>query len=263
MSGRRTERGLALVSVLWGVAILSIVAAAMLTASLTTAYVGRNTWNATRAGSLDEAAINHAILALMDARAPPPVDNSPASFRFAGDTVRVWIQDESGRINLNFASPEVLERLFANAGAPHDRATALAERIVARRTPTDAQGAPKPILFHDVAELLQVDGMTPALYARVAPAFTVYGRDGGINQDAASRQVLLALPGMDDKMVDDRLRMRIAPPPGTQPTAPRAMVNATFTVTAESHVGPARAVRVAVVQFTGDRTKPYWFLSWQ
>jgi general secretion pathway protein K len=106
MTASRSQRGLALVSVLWGVAILSIVAAAMLTSSLTTAYVGRNVWNATRGATLDEAAINRTILALMDSRAKsqPRVDGAARIVTFDGSPVKVWIQDESGRINLNLAA---------------------------------------------------------------------------------------------------------------------------------------------------------------
>ena len=87
------ERGLALVSVLWGVAILSLIAAAMLSASLTTAQIGHNSWNAARAGSVADGAVNQAILWLLDDRAQPRVDGTAATSAFDGVPVRVWLQD--------------------------------------------------------------------------------------------------------------------------------------------------------------------------
>ena len=83
------ERGLALVSVLWGVAILSLIAAAMLSASLTTAQIGHNSWSAARAGSIADAAVNQAILSLLDDRAQPRVDGTSSTSAFDGVPVRL------------------------------------------------------------------------------------------------------------------------------------------------------------------------------
>lgn len=263
----RAQRGLALVSVLWGVAILSVIAAAMLTSSLTTAYVGRNVWNATRGGTLDEAAINRTILALMDDRAgrQPRVDGVSGMRRFDGAAVRVWVQDESGRINVNFAGKDVLQSLFVSAGVERSAAALLAERIVAAHgdlANPAAAGTP-PIAFRNADDLLAVPGMSKALYGRIRPLITVYGRSATVNPAVAPRAVLLALPGATASSVDDALHAREQALAANPPAAALAAPNTAFTITAQSDVDGARAIRVAVVQFTGDETKPYWFLSWQ
>lgn len=262
MTASRSQRGLALVSVLWGVAILSIVAAAMLTSSLTTAYVGRNVWNATRGATLDEAAINRTILALMDSRAKsqPRVDGAARIVTFDGSPVKVWIQDESGRINLNLADKDTLQSLFQSAGIAQDAAATLSDRIIALRAPSPAGS---PAVFHTVDDVRRVPGMTDALYARILPLITVYGRNGAVNTAVAPRAVLLALPNANENSVADLLRDRDAMLNANPPSGALAAPNATFMITAESRVDGARAIRVAVVQFTGDETKPYWLLSWQ
>jgi general secretion pathway protein K len=265
----RTQRGLALVSVLWGVAILSVIAAAMLTSSLSTAYVGRNVWNATRGSTLDEAAINRTILALMDDRTgrQPRTDGASAMRGTDGTNVRVWVQDESGRINVNFADKDVLQSLFVSVGVERATAGTLADRIVAARgTPASAEAAgpvATAIAFRNTDDLMQVPGMSATLYGRIAPLITVYGRSGAVNTEVAPRAVLLALPGATASSVDDALRQREAARAANLPAGARATANATFMITAQSDVDGARAIRVAVVQFTGDETKPYWFLSWQ
>jgi general secretion pathway protein K len=261
---RRAQRGLALVSVLWGVAILSVIAAAMLTASLTTAYVGRNVWNATRGATLDEAAINRSILALMDDRPgrQPRTDGAARTVTFDGESVRVWIQDESGRINLNVADKETLQSLFRSAGLERDAATTLVERVVAARGQSSQAGG-SSVTFRTVDDIRGVSGMSDALYARILPLVTVYGRSGAVNTQVAPRAVLLALPNASESSVADLLRDRDAAR-ATIPSGGAAIQpNATFMITAESRVGGAHAIRVAVVQFTGDAEKPYWFLSWQ
>jgi general secretion pathway protein K len=183
---------------------------------------------------------------------------------FDGAPVRVWIQDESGRINVNAASRDVLQSLFVSAGAEKDAAGSLADRIVARRQPADpATPAPSSVTFHTSDELLAVPGLSRALYARILPVITVYGRSAEVNTAVAPRAVLLALPGAMPGAVDDLLRDRDAQRAANPPAAALAAPGATFTITAQSQVDGARTIRVAVVQFTGDETKPYWFLSWQ
>ncbi|HEY4941224.1 MAG TPA: type II secretion system protein GspK [Rhizomicrobium sp.] len=263
------QRGLALVSVLWGVAILSLIAAAMLSASVTSAHLDRNGWNAARAGSVADEAVNHAILSLLDARASrqPRVDAAPVTLAIGGVPVRLWIQDESGKINLNFAPKELLQSLFASAGLESSVAGALADRIVARRPATDGTG-PR-LAFRSVDELLTVPGVSGALYARIAPALTVYGKDSAINEQVAPREALRALPQMDDQAIDRLFKERDerhSAASGDQNSAtsvPLGIADAVFLVTAEARVDGAHVVRVAAVQFTGDAAKPYLVLAWR
>ncbi|MEI9997222.1 MAG: hypothetical protein WDM91_21680 [Rhizomicrobium sp.] len=268
MTGRR-QRGLALVSVLWGIAILSLIAAAMLTASVTSAQLDRNAWNATRAGSIADAVVGRAILSLMDGRSgrQPRVDGTAAAAGFDGVTARLWIQDESGRINLNFADKVLLGSVFASAGLTDDQAAALADRVIARRAPQVPGGPAPPLAFRAIDALLELPGMTRALYAKIAPLLTVYGTTGAVDQTVAPPAVLKVLPGLDAHAIADLLRAREdalarMAAPGAAP-APRAASGATFTITAEVRVGTARVVRVATVQFTGDATKPYLTMAWR
>ena len=261
------ERGLALVSVLWGVAILSLIAAAMLSASVTSAHLGRNAWSAARAGSLADAGVNRAILSLLDVRAAhqPRVDGTRATLNFDGVPVRVWIQDETGKINLNFASQDLLQSLFVSAGMERSEAGALADRIVARRGPDG--GLSGHIAFRSLDELLAVPGMSPAWFARVAPALTVYGRSGTINQQVAPREALRALPDMDEQSIEHLLKLRDenreTMPSTDDKSNPLGAAGSAFLVTVEVEIDGAHVVRTAAVQFTGDETKPYLILAWR
>lgn len=260
------QRGLALVSVLWGVAILSLIAAAMLSASVTSAHLDRNGWNAARAGSVADEAVNQAILSLLDARPSrqPRVDAAPATLAIGGVPVRLWIQDESGKINLNFAPKELLQSLLASAGLENSDAGALADRIVARRPATDAR-----LAFRSVDELLTVPGVSGTLYARIAPALTVYGKGSAINEQVAPREALRALPQMDDQAIDRLLKERDekrSAASGDQNGAtgvPLGIADAVFLVTVEVRIDGAHVVRVAAVQFTGDAAKPFLVLAWR
>lgn len=262
------ERGLALVSVLWGVAILSLIAAAMLSASVTTATIGRNTWNATRAGNAADTAVNRAILALLDDRAQrqPRVDGTPVLWRFNNLGVKTWVQDESGKINLNVAPKELLQGLFVSGGMSASDAGALADRVVARRGPQDTL-SPKAT-FRAAEDLLAVPGMTREVFDRIAPALTVYGHTGAVNQQVAPREALRALPNMGDDVIDRLFKNRDAAHAaalanGMTGGGALGAANSDFRITVEVFAPGAHVVRVAVVQFTGDATKPYLILDWR
>jgi len=253
----KAQRGLALVSVLWGVTILSLIAATMLTASVTTAYIDRNVWNRTRAASLDDAAVNRAILLLMDDRKHPRVDGAPSNFRFDGAVVRLRIQDEAGRINLNFADKEMLQRLFASAGVARDAAAQLADRVVAHRTLKPGAA----IAFRNLDELRDIPGVTPAIYARVTPLITAFGQTTSVDPSVAPREVLALLPDMTPDAITLALKDR-AQKQDLPTTSALAIQGSTYTISADATVGGARVQRVAVVQFTADKANPYLFLGW-
>jgi len=54
----------------------------------------------------------------------------------------------------------------------------------------------------------RVLGMTPELYAKIADSLTVYSRQAGINTTTASRNVLMAIPGVTAEAVDTYIAQR-------------------------------------------------------
>lgn len=146
----------------------------------------------------DLAALNADTLALGDARALP----------------RVY--DAGARIQINRATEADLRRFFAALAIDAGEADRLAQRIADwrdaddhRRTRgaerdeylrTGARRLPANADFTRVDELRDVDGMTPQLFARMAPFVTALGT-GQINVNAAPREVLLSLPGMGDESI--------------------------------------------------------------
>src|SRR5690606_11765767 len=67
-----------------------------------------------------------------------------------------------------------------------------------------SKGAP----FATVDELRRVLGMTDTIYRRAAPLLTVYGDERRVFVEAATDEVLRALPGADERAVDEVLSRR-------------------------------------------------------
>lgn len=128
----------------------------------------------------------------------------------------VAARDVGAQLNLNRATEDELQRLFAALRIDAGEADRLAQCIMDWRDPDDlhrARGAERdaylaagaPVLprngpFQTLPELLGVLGMTPDVYDRVRPYLTLLG-SGQVNLNSADRPVLLALPGITEEAV--------------------------------------------------------------
>jgi len=230
MSRARSSSGIALVAVLWVVMLLAIIAAVVMSETHSAYRATRNASGRAAAEAIADAAINRAIADLM---APPDqrrwrLDGSPAPFVFEGIAVQVSVQDELGKIDLNFAPDELLAGLLRSAGVPPEQSDALVDAIADWRDDDDLRrlhGAetadyrnagrryvPRNGLFQTVEELRLVLGMTDAVFLRLEPALTVYSQNRGVDVATAPPAALRALPGMDANAVDQLLRTRAQQP---------------------------------------------------
>jgi general secretion pathway protein K len=232
--GARPQRGLALVVVLWVLVLLALIAASFTYTTRTEVKLTRNIIDNAKAEALADAGVYRAVLGLMDPNEATrwKADGRVYSFRSGGvgeaadraddadedgardGDVRITIQDEIGKIDLNRAQDELLQSLFELAGLGPDEAAALVDAIVDFRDPDDlvrlngaedrdyaAAGLPwgaKDAPFEAVEELEQVLGMNLEIYRRVKPALSVFARRPGFNPHFAPAEVLLALPGVEE-----------------------------------------------------------------
>ena len=123
--------------------------------------------------------------------------------------VAVAIEDESGKIDLNSATPEILRALFVGLGLEMSAANALADAIIDFRTEPSSgpaaqgdkssdSGRPfraKHAPFATTLELDQVAGVDPALFANILRLATVYSYRPGVNARAAPPALFAALAG--------------------------------------------------------------------
>jgi general secretion pathway protein K len=223
---RRDQRGLALVAVLWTMTLLALIAAVFMRETRTELALVRNLESEAKADALAEAGVNRAILILLglDSSVPWRVDGTPIELASVDGVVRIVIQDEGGKIDINRSADAVLEALFAQVGVAAEAAEHLADAIldfrdadnlrqlngaedaeyVAAGLRHDAKDAP----FASTEELLQVLGMTPDLFERLEPLVTVYSPRRDVNLATAPPAVLSVLPYLTAERVRTILDQR-------------------------------------------------------
>jgi general secretion pathway protein K len=284
---RRGQRGIALISVLIGLAILALIAAAMLAETRVAVQGGRYASDKVRFQAIADAGIARAVLALIDRRPEERwrVDGVPQQVVLFGVPLTITIQDERGKIDLNAASGDTIAALFKSAGLSGGDAAALADKVLDWRETgpgkrlhgADADDyraaglaySPRRGRFQSISELKLVLGMTPELYERVRPALTVYSGSGAVDVATAPKQVLLTLPGYDTQKADDFISSRSqlgAPVTGAVTQGkidPRiALAGWPFTIEVAVLMREGEIViRRDVVRITDDPKRPYWVMA--
>jgi general secretion pathway protein K len=238
---RRTERGVALVVVLWTLMMLSMLTIGFSLSSRTEARVAANGAEEIRLRALLHGGIELAVLGLGTAEDNRGwrADDTPYPAEIGDDRIIVRIRDEAGRVDLNRADEETLTRLITVVLGTPDTAPRLVAAILRRRG--GAQAAPgqpaggdasgpdgnrpppaaraTPVAdpdnpdelarpFQSAEELRTVPGISRTLADALMPLVTVFSPAGGINPFAADPLVLQALPDVTRAQAEAVVRAR-------------------------------------------------------
>jgi type II secretory pathway component PulK len=281
----RGDGGFVLVSVLWLLALLTLVVLVLLSAvRLDVRAAGQMTGHA-EAEALADGLMRLVALRLGD-RARRPLadaglaqDGTPMRCEHRDAAVAIAATDVAGLIDLNAASPNLLEWLLRGLGVAPEKATTLAAAIVDFRDEDDvpsvngAESAayraaglghgPKNAPFETVTELDQVLGMDLALLNRLRAVATVHSRQPGIDASVAPREVLsVAAASRTDVAADSATRA--APVPADIPSVIRvpSRVRAYRVTVGVQLAGGGRFAREAVIE--PERTAPlgFWLREW-
>lgn len=224
---RRTASGAALLLVIWLIALLTAVVGAFAMAARVEYLQGRTLSDGVVADEAARAGLEYAMTRVVDldqSRQWLP-DGRDYDWHYGDADVKITITDESGKIDLNAADLDLLAGLMQAEGVERTAARKLAAAIMDWRDPdtlTQAEGGgedgdyasadlpygAKDAPFETVAEVQLVLGMTPELFAKLAPHLTVYSGQGRPNEQYADAKVLQAM-GIDaDRTLSERRRPR-------------------------------------------------------
>ncbi|KAB2936993.1 MAG: general secretion pathway protein GspK [Hyphomicrobium sp.] len=291
---RDSESGFALVIVIWGLLLVAVLATAFSVAMRTYTQATANLVENARAAAYADAGVAIAVAALLDRRKTNSgwrgrlrLDGMPLGCSIGSEArLEIAVQDEAGRIDINFADERLLVALFQSAGASQGESQAYVDRLVDFRDGDNlrrAAGAelaeyrsagltygPKNSEFSSIDELEQVLGVPTDLFRSVRPYITVHSRLPGIDVSVAPRPLLRALAG-DGLDGSDSVDRGQAPP--VSQLRPDLSLLTTLGVRSSGRIfsivaiastaGGARFVREAVVELTDQQQAPFQFKTWQ
>ncbi|PYV20038.1 MAG: hypothetical protein DMG07_00350 [Acidobacteria bacterium] len=252
----RDERGVILIALLWVLAALSVIALSFSRESLVEVAAARNARDLSDAYYVARAGIEATAYKLVEKRFTPQVQGIEAQAlppdplelgffegAFGGGSFRVDVQDESGKINLNFVTEEQLRALLEAIGIQRPDSDVIVDSLMdwrdvdRARRPNGAeddyyQSLPHPYKAKNnrmdtVEELLLVRGVTreyyygfrekapdgtPAYRYGLSRYFTVYTPSNRVNVNFAELPVLLSVPGMTPNAAEQIYQRRKSKP---------------------------------------------------
>jgi general secretion pathway protein K len=287
---RAPQGGVALITVLWGTALLIVIVmglAALVRAQMLTV---RQALHSAQARALAEAGVQRALaeITLVPAAQRWRPDGTVHSLQFGEGRVQIALQDVGGLIDLTAAREEIINGMLQGVGVDDAAQASLRDAILdwrdtdnlrrlygAEDAAYEAAGldyGAKDRAFDVVEELRQVLGMPADVYRRLEPLVTVYSGRPGINPAWAPAAVLRSLPGLTADAVSAYLDARTALAPGATPGAllgvdPQFLSQGsgdTYRIDAEGFAGGnARAKITATVRVAGTADRLYTVLSWR
>jgi general secretion pathway protein K len=283
------QKGIALVLVLWMLALLTIMATGYSRMMRTETMLTANLVHSSQAASLAEAGINIAIAELLKPVQEQAWKTDGTSYEYELDNniITVKIRAESGKIDLNTARTELLYGLLESVIETEEDLLPLLQAMLDWRDKDDLMrnhgaedeyyrnaglgyGA-KDGPFNSLDELLLVKGFTSELYRKIRPALTIYSHQTGIYPQSAPREALLAIPYMSITAVDSYLEQREASNisdqlmalPGADSKYIARGKGAIFSVTSEAKINHTVARLKVVVSLRRNGQQPYSILAWK
>ncbi|MCF6317763.1 MAG: type II secretion system protein GspK, partial [Proteobacteria bacterium] len=208
------ESGVALILVLWVTVLLTVIAASFALSARTESVQAKMVFDTTKARYLAEAGLHRAVYELRnpDIETRWIADGRTYKMELADAKIEIQVIDETGKIDLNLASDELLAGLFASLGMSDDDAMMYTERVIDWRDNDDIKGydgaedddyeaagypyGAKDALFDTVPELQQIMGISYEMYKKLESAVTVYSGSRNINIAYAPLSALMALDGI-------------------------------------------------------------------
>ncbi|WCE05143.1 type II secretion system protein GspK [Pseudoxanthomonas sp. JBR18] len=215
----RQQRGVALLLVVWLIALLTALIGAFALTARVESLQGRVQAEGSVAQQVARAGLEYALLRVAD---PDPrtrwlPDGRAYAWRYGNSQLQIRLVDETGKVDLNQADAQTLAGLLRAVGVDDAQAGQLAAAVLdwrdsdaltqpgggAEDADYAAAGRPygaKDAPFESVAEVEQVLGWSPALYAKVAPYLTLYSGRNRPDATYAQGPVLVAL-GIDPNLM--------------------------------------------------------------
>jgi general secretion pathway protein K len=200
------RRGFALLIVLWTLVLLGLLVAHLTATGRSEARIASNYAANAQAEAQADGAVFEAAFHVINGEWA--ADGVPHQLQLAHGRVALTLLSESGKVNPNIASVELMSSLMRVLGADPGKANALAAAIADWREPGDQprpEGAkgpqyraagldhgPPDAPFESLDELGRVIGMTPQLLAALRPHLTLF-QFGDPDPTAADPVVLQAL----------------------------------------------------------------------
>jgi hypothetical protein len=255
------ERGIALISVLWVLLLLSGLAGAAAFMARTGAILTHKLGEFAQAESTTNAAIVNAIAMLSDEKASrhPRIEGQPQTLDFQGIPVAVSISFEAGRIDVNTADDDLILAFLYSQGIPEDRATVMLSDL--RKYQHVANGPAPQGTLRTIDELKKISSWAAQALDCWTDSLTVYSGLPSVNPTDATGQAAAALEWASDHQMGNGKWTGASATPSAR--SDQSLLGEVLRIVASTSPNPGITARSEWIgRLTGDAHQPTLTMRW-
>jgi hypothetical protein len=260
-SRQSRERGIALISVLWVLLLLSGLAGAAAFMARTDAILTHKLGEYAQAESTTDAALVNAIAMLSDEKTSrhPRIDGQPQTWEFKGTSVAVSISNEAGRIDINTADDDLILAFLYSQGIGEDRAMTLLSDL--RKVQHVTNGPAPGGTVRTIEELRKIPTWAAEGPDCWRDSLTVYNGLPSVNPNYAGEQVLAALKWAKEHHVRNRDWVGASGTSGA--SSDQSLLGEVIRIVASASTNPSiTASSEWIGRLTGDAHQPTLSMKW-
>jgi len=263
MMKQNKDDGIALISVFGALIILSFMAMSVLSLGRQNRSLSQNIYLHSQTEYIADAGISYVLynLTSRDAVRNIPSGVSALEYQFSGETVKLKIVPEEGKIDLNTADPEMISGLLAYFGLNEIAAANIEEAILEKRSDEDGS------VFYTTEDFYHMVGVSGELIGCVEPYFSVYSQKVGVDLNLASPEMVEFVNWADEKRwggerwfnTDGSTTSQKVTSLYSSNKRVRTYSGRAYTINAQSHTSAGNVIsKKAIVRVTGNIRDPYW-----
>jgi general secretion pathway protein K len=208
----KESRGVILIIVLWTVAMMTVVIAALSTNVRTSANLAGTETRRLKTETLLEGGIDVAAAALIASgdNLRALADGHATNIELGNaNLAEMKIRDASGFVDINRAEEDFLEGLIAHVtGSPEIGKTTAQLIIQWRSSETETAEDTEPPAFASVAQLYDIKNIDRKVVTRILPFVNLYSKEGLVSLAAAPEEVIASIPEVNPVQVETLLGAR-------------------------------------------------------
>lgn len=271
MSFLPKQTGMALVAVLWVTTGLAIIVTTIMVQTRTDLQLTRTHVELAEARAMAEAGVYRGVYELLRSREAVRwgVPEDMPLLEWDDAAVRIHIQNEAGKIDVNTAHPALIRSMFHRTGVPAAQSRLMADRYgLLHRLEDDGRTTVKPAAeFPSIEAFAARLNLPAAVWRTISPWITVYNGQAGINPYVADEEVLSIVPGFKSSLLadstgrgsPDRLQTRSMDLDHRHFTD---RLSSVYTIAVHATVGGVSTTVEAIIEMSAHRNRPYTILGW-
>ena len=267
----KQQKGIALIMVLWVISGLTMIISAAFINSRIDTQLSITQINLAQAHGLAEAGIYQGIYALLQPRQSIQmgVPEYPPKLSWSAANVEIQIRNESGKIDVNEATDDLIEKTLVYAGIERSKTQEIMSLYRRSNQLNGLRNEQGHKTFSSTEDFARSLGIGDHTWSRIGPWLTVHNGQPSINPDSADESLLELFLDKDlstpdtEQASSDSLEHRTFNRMNGDNQYLTERLSSVYSINARAYVGQVSVLIEAIVKMSANNKQPYTILVWR